>query len=326
MDKQQILDLIKTKLASGELTQQDLKNLSSGTPVHSQAGVAVISRPISPEGAHVNISKMLYYIGGLIVLIGVGVFVSQFWDDFGSEIRVLISLGGAVIAYGTGLVLSKTDEKSEIASAFHLLGGVLFPFGAITLLYEMGIEAEWGTYALLFGALTFLYVMTMLIVTYPLVTFFAIANATAALFALTQFVFQDNIIFDFYYYFAIVMGASYLYLGTQFIGTRNEQICRLLLLIGSAWFLGGAFMLYDSLIGWALLYPFLIAGTMALSIYVKRMSVLLMSTVAIMSYVAYITGKYFADSVGWPLALIVIGFLFIATGYFSYYLHQKYFK
>lgn len=331
MDRQTILDLIKSNLASGAITQDDLRAMLDGASAPRMSATSAAAMPAmvpvqAGEGTHMNVSKMLYYIGGLIVLIGIGVFVSQFWADIPSGTRILIALGGAIISYIIGLVLSKMDEKSEIATAFHLLGGVLFPFAGITFLTELQIDSSWGTYAVLFGALTLLYVATMAIETYPLITFFAIANGTTAIFSLAQFLLQGQMIDDFYYYFGVVMGASYLFMGTQFIGTKNDQITRALFFIGSVWVLGGAFMLYDTFPLWELVYPLLIAGMMALSINVKRMSVLLVSTFSIMSYVAYITGKYFADSVGWPLSLIAIGLLFIATGYFSFYLHGKYFK
>lgn len=329
MEKLPLMELIQTNLASGVITKNDLRMLTGEpvvTPQSPFSPTALVGAAPTGEKHHFNISKLLYYIGGLIILIGIGVYVSRYWEDIGPSGRILISLGGAFVAYILGIVLSKMDEQSEVGSAFHLIGGVLFPFGAITLFKEMRIETDWATYTMLFGTLMALYAGTLAVARHPLVTFFVIVNGTAALFSFSQYFLEGIRMDDFYQYFAIVLGASYLYLGSQFIGTRNNPLCRMLFFVGSIWVLGGAFMLYGSVLFWELLYPLLVAGMMALSTYVKRMSILLVSTLALMAYIGYITGKYFADSVGWPLALIVIGLLFIAIGYFSFYLHGKYFK
>jgi hypothetical protein len=45
-----------------------------------------------------------------------------------------------------------------------------------------------------------------------------------------------------------------------------------------------------------------------------------------MGYILKITGEYFADSLSWPVALMVAGFALIGVGYFTFYLRKKYFS
>jgi hypothetical protein len=43
-----------------------------------------------------------------------------------------------------------------------------------------------------------------------------------------------------------------------------------------------------------------------------------------MIYILKITHEYFSKDLGWPLALVLVGFFMIAIGYFSFYLNRKY--
>src|SRR5690606_4942643 len=49
-----------------------------------------------------------------------------------------------------------------------------------------------------------------------------------------------------------------------------------------------------------------------LSVLVRSRVVLVVATFAILGYVGYFTGKYFADTVGWALALMAFGLVMIA--------------
>ena len=43
-------------------------------------------------------------------------------------------------------------------------------------------------------------------------------------------------------------------------------------------------------------------------------------------YVGYFTKENFADSVGWPLALILLGILMMAIGAFAVRIHRRYIR
>ncbi len=42
-------------------------------------------------------------------------------------------------------------------------------------------------------------------------------------------------------------------------------------------------------------------------------------------YLVWFTGEYFADSLGWPLALVIIGVLFIALSVLAVRINRRYF-
>ena len=58
----------------------------------------------------------------------------------------------------------------------------------------------------------------------------------------------------------------------------------------------------------------------------KSKALLLTSTIFLIVHFVYITGRYFADSLGWPISLIVLGLIIIGLGYGSVEVNKKYLK
>ena len=70
----------------------------------------------------------------------------------------------------------------------------------------------------------------------------------------------------------------------------------------------------------------MVFGGVFLSVYMKSRSVLIASTLFLVAHVVYITSEYFADSLGWPISLVLLGFVFIGLGYGSVTINKKYIK
>jgi len=75
---------------------------------------------------------------------------------------------------------------------------------------------------------------------------------------------------------------------------------------------------------WQFLYFLVIFGGLYLSIYLKSQIILVMSTIFLIAHISYITSEYFADSLGWPISLVILGFIFIGLGYASVNINKKY--
>ena len=73
-----------------------------------------------------------------------------------------------------------------------------------------------------------------------------------------------------------------------------------------------------------MLYFIIVIGGFFLAVYVKNRSILVMSTIFLIAHVSFITSEYFADSLGWPISLIILGFIFIGLGYGSVTLNKRY--
>ena len=77
---------------------------------------------------------------------------------------------------------------------------------------------------------------------------------------------------------------------------------------------------------WELIFPGLVFGIIFLSVYLKNKSFLVFGALYLMAYIIKITSEYFSQSLGWPLALVLAGFMLMGIGYFAFYLNQKYIK
>ena len=60
------------------------------------------------------------------------------------------------------------------------------------------------------------------------------------------------------------------------------------------------------------------------SIYLKSRSMLTLAALFLMGHIVQLTARYFVNSIGWPVALIAVGFLIIAIGYGTLYLNKKF--
>ena len=93
--------------------------------------------------------------------------------------------------------------------------------------------------------------------------------------------------------------------------------------VGTVSFLGG---LFDVVEGTPAELVFLVvaAGFVYLSVVLHSRTLLVVATVAILAYTGWYTGQYFADSVGWPLALIVFGLLMIGLSALAFRIDRDY--
>jgi len=68
----------------------------------------------------------------------------------------------------------------------------------------------------------------------------------------------------------------------------------------------------------------LLFGAFYGSVYLKSRSMLTLGSLFLMAHIIKLTSKYFVDSIGWPVALIGVGFLVIGVGYITFYINKKF--
>jgi hypothetical protein len=441
MNKEQLLQELSQKITTGEITYDEMMNRFNLTAVKTEASSVSTA---SKMASHFSVTKMLYVLGAIIVVIGAVLFSFQIWDDIGSVGRISITLGLGVLLTAIGSLLSKNKPETQIGTVFHFIGGILIPGGAMVALYELtnGEYHVWPM-ALTFGVIFLFYLFINYIHKNVVLTFFTVANGTAFVYltvnAITDGLFNDYT--NIFAYLTLVVGACYVLLGYSFRNTWNDKLVGPLYVFGlvgieiaaltqysnaggyysnhSLWpavlsfglisifyfflnsrvkhpgltlltilnitafvyvfvaaLLGGSFYengdiyayltmiigvcylllsysfrndwnkrltevlnflgsaglliagfseIYDSL-PWQLFYLIIVIATFGVSIYMRSRSILVTSTCALIAYVSYITSEYFADSIGWPISLVILGFIFIALGYVSIAINKKYIK
>jgi hypothetical protein len=242
--------------------------------------------------------------------------------------RIFITLVFGFIFAAIGSVLAKKEDGNTISQIFHLIGGILIPGGFLVLIDELALDngTLWPfvfVFFIVFGG----YLLMNLFQKKPILTFFSIANGTIFVYlfvlALIENV-QGGLEEDIMAYLTMAIGISYLILAHSFVDTWNDKISGFVRFFGSLAFFGATFTrVFDSGICQFLYFP-IVFGGIYLSTKLKSRSILFVSTIFLISHISYITAEYFADSVGWPIALIFLGFIFIGLGYWSVNISKKY--
>ncbi|MDO8569418.1 MAG: hypothetical protein Q7R89_01375 [bacterium] len=321
MNKEELLQELSTKISKGEISREEVTSRFGFSTVMTQAEIK------EEYFSHFSVSKMLYVLGAAIVVIGIVFFISQIWDDIGSFGRILVTLGLGFLIVAIGSVLLKSKPEENIGTVFHFIGGMLIPGGAIVTLNELNVDfvSLWPV-AITFGAIFVFYLLLNFIHKNAILTFFSIANGTAFIYLTVGAIVDDPFYQheDLYAYLTMVIGASYLLLGYAFRDGWNKKLIEVLYFFGITGFLGAAFsQVFDS-VSWQMLYTLIVIGGLFLAVYMKNRSILVMSTLFLIAHISYITSEYFANSLGWPISLVILGFIFIGLGYVSININKKY--
>jgi hypothetical protein len=64
-------------------------------------------------------------------------------------------------------------------------------------------------------------------------------------------------------------------------------------------------------------------GLIALSVFAKSRTLLTVGIISLLAFLGYFTDEYFKDIVGWPIALIILGFLMIGISVFAVKIGRK---
>jgi hypothetical protein len=250
--------------------------------------------------------RVLGFIGGTFVFAGVGVFVALQWESMNSAARVVITLGSGLAAFVMAVLASRDERYEKAATPLFLMAAALQPTGLLVLFSEFGSGGDWrwaslvpcGVMALQFAA-----------------TFSALRRSTlvfmtvffGGLFFLTMFDMLD--VDD--AFVALVLGASLVLTAIGVDRTPHRVVTPVWYLFGAMGVLYGIFDIVEGTL-FELVFLLAAAGFVYLSVAVHSRTLLFVATAAILSYTAWFTGEYFADSVGWPIALIIFGLLLIA--------------
>jgi hypothetical protein len=323
MNKEELLQELSIKINTGEISREEIATRFSFAPTTQTAVITEDSKISTPF----SVTKMLYVLGAAIVVIGIVIFVSQIWDDIESFGRIAVTLGLGFLITGIGSMLLKSRPDQNIGNVFHFIGGMLIPGGAVVTLSELNIDfvSLWPV-AITFGVIFAFYLLLNAVHKNAILTFFAIANGTAFVYLLVEAI-VDGPFYrheDLCTYLTMVIGASYLLLAHAFRDGWNKKLTGVLYFFGITGFLGAAFsQVFDS-VPWQMLYFLIVIGGLFLAVYVRNRSILVMSTLFLIAHVSYITSEYFADSLGWPISLVILGFVFIGLGYVSVNINKKY--
>lgn len=278
------------------------------------AALAKSSLPNQAQRSSGILAKVLAYLGGVLVLAGITIFVGMQWGSFSPPVRVLVTLGSGFAIFLFALSTLKDQRFAMATTPLFLVAAVLQPMGLVVMLneYSRGGEPEHG---MLF--------MSVVMLTQQFLTFLATRRSallfTSLFFGAAGFGTLCDILDIDEKIIALALGFGLTTLSYVIGKSRHEAITPFWYLAGSVFFLWGAFdVLEGSMI--EILYFGIVAGLMYLATVVKSRVLLFTSVVAMMCF----TGYFFRDSLANAFGLIFMGFLLIGLSAFAMSLNRKF--
>ena len=269
------------------------------------------------EGAS-TLKRIFSYIGGILVLSGIGAFITLMWPDMGSFARVVITLGTGIVTFILALAASKDTRYERAATPLYLVAAALQPFGIFVMLdeYSTGGNPHIGV----------LFLCTYMIIQQGL-TFYK-TQATVLAFTTTVFAatFFGNLMdwMDIpYEWTGLTISIALLAVAQATNKSRHAAIAPFWFFISSVGLLCTVFDIVKNS-ALEILYLGLTGVLIYGSIAFRSRTLLLTSTLGMLWYIGYFTAKYFADSLGWPILLIILGLVFMAIGSLAVKINTQY--
>lgn len=289
-------------------------------------GMGEIREPVKKS---LSLITILYAIGGLIVIIGLVLFVHQQWPALNTIARILVTLGVGIASFITAHLLSRTKSLTGVAFAFFLIFNLLTPFGIYITLREYHFNSNVISYSDIIYALMLIATTASIFITKQgLFRFFSIAFGSLLYFSATHSLLQGSVLntAEMLQYRFLFLGLAYLLLG---YGLKHmyATFTTWLYAIGSFMLLGAGLALGgfkpNANIFWEAGFIGLNFGMLTLSVFLKSKAMLVISSLYLMAYILKLTSEYFSDVIGWPLALIASGFLLIGIGYGTFIINKR---
>lgn len=266
------------------------------------------------------IGRVFAWLGGTFVLAGLCVLVGTLWGDMNLAERVIVSLGTGLVAFVLAYMASLYPGRERLVTPLFLIAVLTEPVGIVVILQEFstGRNETLGALAVA-GVMTLQCVLFLARVRRSSVVFAALGFggvAVSAALALVGIEEEFN---------ALIVGVSYFLVTLAVARTEHEPITPLWFFLSSGLILGSWFGIVEG--GPAEITELLlIAGCIWLSTVLRSRTLLATGTIALLVYVGYFSGRHFADSVGWPLLLILLGVLMMGIGTAAVRLHRRYIK
>jgi hypothetical protein len=77
---------------------------------------------------------------------------------------------------------------------------------------------------------------------------------------------------------------------------------------------------------WEIICPVAALASLYGGVIIRRTSLLITGSVGFVVYLFYISGRYFSDSLSWPLVIIFCGLMMIAMAWLTVYLNRRFIK
>ena len=289
------------------------------TAAEIAAALNTSSRP--QEGrARSLIVRVLGYLGGTFVFAGIAAFIALQWDSMNAAARVISTLGPGIAAFALAVLAHRDLRFDKAVAPLFLIAGALEPTGMLVAFNEFGAggDARWAA------------LITAGVVAMQFAAAFATLRRSTPLFITVLFaVLFWWTVFDLLdaddSATALVIGGSLVLAAIGVDRTPHTANTPPWYFFGAAAFLYG---LFDAVKDTPLEVLFIVAasGFVYLSAAVHSRTLLAVATMAILAYTGWFTGEHFANSLGWPVVLMMFGLLMIALSALAFRIDRQYIR
>ncbi|HEU5047847.1 MAG TPA: hypothetical protein VFT64_08395 [Rickettsiales bacterium] len=258
-------------------------------------------------------------LGAIFILSGLFVYTEMFWKDMSSFMRIFVSLGTGIGLSMLAAIAMKENKYPRLIGPLIIIAAAIETTGWFVTIYELfphtgeitkAVLAVYGIMgvqqALMFAAFR----KTSLAFT---ALFFAYGFSAEWLDWLGL---KDQDIF-------LALGICMIYQSYVIARTIHRPLSSYGYFIGACMFYASLFdLVYHTSV--ELLYPAVAIAMLYVCTIVESRALLVTSVLALIGFIGYYTTEYFVNSIGWPLALVIMGVAFLGTGAAAVQIKRKY--
>lgn len=293
---------IQLLMAQYQLSPSDLKSASTET---SENGQSLLQR-------------ILIYIGGAFIFVGLCVYINMIWDDLPSLARVVISLGSGFVAFILGLICLGDARYIKSSTPLFLMAAFLQPLGLFVFMDEYLPHSNE-----IAKAATFVFAFMTLQQT---IAFWATRRTSLLFFSV--FFFYGTIISSLNWLdfsgkeVPLLIGISGLMVSWGIAQTVHKPISSFGYFVSSILTAVAAWNIMEDT-PYDVLLIGVSAGLIYLAVFTASRTVLTVGVLSLFGFLGYYTDKYFANVVSWPIALIILGFVMIGISVYAVKLGKR---
>jgi hypothetical protein len=290
------------------------------TAVEIGAALADEPAPAGESRARTILVRVGAYLGGTFVFAGIVAFIALQWDSMNSAARVIITLGSGLAAFAMATIATRDSRFDKAAPPLFLIAAGLEPTGMLVAFNEFGSggDARWAA-LLTAGVMAIQFAAIFSVLRQSMLLFLAV------LFAMLAWVTAFDILNVDESFGVMMLGGCLVLAAIAADRTPHRVITPAWYLVGGIGFLYGLFDLVEGTL-FELLFILTASGFVYLSAAIPSRTLLLVATGAILGYTGWFTGEHFADSLGWPLALVLFGLLMISLSALAFRIDRRYIR
>ncbi len=263
------------------------------------------------------LSRLLGYLGAVFVFGGLALYIGMIWSDLNSLARVIITFGPGIAAFILGIVTLKDERFIRASTPLFLKAALLQPIGMFVFLdeYASGDDTQLAA-MVVFGILAVQFLLCFVIFQRTTLLFFGYLfwNASVGILMDRCEVPEDPM--------SIGLSLSILMVAWSIDRTKHKPIAAFWYFMGGVGLLWSVFQSVENSQWDIVLLPISI-GLMWVSVRMHSRTMLLVGTFGLLGFLTYYTDEYFKDITGWPIALMLMGFMLVGISYMAVRLSHK---